>query len=372
MNDFMMPVQPGVAGELPPGIPQQPVGVVPPQVQAPVAQVPVAAPAGDYQQLMLDEGANGDTPHGMGFFDKIRSDPKMTQAMLMMGTRMMQGNKPGQDDMGMIGEAMMAGATAHNMLSWNEKQDAQKAKEFELKSKGENARIAGMEQETRQKAELFPNTKKKLELDLQNAQTDGERKKAEARIKEFEADPARMAEREGLETQRIQAQTTASNASAGASSAAAESSRATTSDKKRSAEMKEWAVSGTDEQKKQARDYFTVDDPAARATTVKQDQIRTLIKEANPQMTDQEVATATLEHMGTQKGERIIALKSIIDNGDDTARAAALEEMQGIVMKNKKGAAPAAAPAAGTGKGTWVLTPGKNPDLRSSYTWKAQ
>lgn len=372
MQDFMMPVQAGVAGELPPGLPPAaPIAKVPQQpvaMQAPVAPAPAPAPAGDFQQIMLDEGATADTPHGMGFFDKIRSDPKMTQAMLMMGTRMMQGNKPGQDDMGMIGEAMMAGATAHNMLSYNEQQNAIKKQELDMRQHESTARVGQLEQETKQKAELFPNTKRKLELDLQNAQTDGERKKAELAIKEFEADPARMAKREGLENQRISDQSLASRASAGASSAAAESSRATTSDKKKSAQMKEWAVSGTPEQKQQARDYFTVDDPAARSTTVKQDQIRALIKEANPQMTDQEVATATLEHMGTQKGERIIALKSIIDNGDDTARAAALEEMQGIVMKNKKGAAP----AAGTGKGTWVLTPGKNPDLRSSYTWKAQ
>lgn len=371
MEDYMMPVQAGMAGELPPGIPQQPVGVVPPaQAQAP-APAPAPAPALNMQDIIMQEGAQGDTQHGMGFFDKIRSDPKMTQAMLMMGTRMMQGNKPGQDGMGMLGEAMMAGATAHNMLSWNEQEQERKQQELGMRQRESSARVGQMEQETSQKAELFPNTKKKLEQDLANAATDAERKKAEARMKAFEADPERMAKREGLENSRISAQTNASNASAGASSAAAESSRAGTTDKKKAAEMRQWAVSGTPEQKQQARDYFAVDDQASAGTQAKENQIKTLIKQANPEMTDQEVAAATLEHMGTQKGERIIALKSIIDNGSDEKRAAALEEMQGIVLKGKKPAATSAAAPAGQGKGTWVLTPGKNPDLRSSYTWKA-
>jgi hypothetical protein len=324
------------------------------------------------QDIIMEEGAQGDTPTGMGFFDKIRSDPKMTQAMLMMGTRMMQGNKPGQDDMGMIGEAMMAGATAHNMLSYNEKQNALKQQELDMRKAESGARVNQLTQDTQQKAELFPNTKRKLEQDLANAQTDAEKKKAEARIKEFEADPERMAKREGLENSRISAQTNASNASAGASSAAAESSRAGTSDKKEAAKMRQWAVSGTPEQKQQARDYFAVDDQASAGTQAKENQLKSLIKQANPAMTDQQVSAATLEHMGTQKGERIIALKSIIDNGTDEDRAAAMEEMKTIVLKGKKpAAASSTATPAGQGKGTWVLTPGKNPDLRSSYTWKA-
>jgi hypothetical protein len=136
--------------------------------------------------------------------------------------------------------------------------------------------------------------------------------------------------------------------------------------------MRQWAVSGTPEQKQQARDYFAVDDQASAGTQAKENQLKSLIKQANPAMTDQQVSAATLEHMGTQKGERIIALKSIIDNGTDEDRAAAMEEMKTIVLKGKKpAAASSTATPAGQGKGTWVLTPGKNPDLRSSYTWKA-
>lgn len=165
MQDFMMPVQPGMAGELPPGIPQQPVGVVPAPVTQAAPTAPLAAvspapsavtPAGDYQQLLMDEGANGDTPGGMGFFDKIRSDPKMAQAMLMAGTRMMQGNKAGQDDLGMLGDAMMAGATAHNMLSYNEKQNALKQQELDMKQRESAARLGQLEQETKFKEELQP------------------------------------------------------------------------------------------------------------------------------------------------------------------------------------------------------------------------
>jgi hypothetical protein len=301
------------------------------------------------QDIIMQEGAQGDTPTGMGFFDKIRSDPKMTQAMLMMGTRMMQGNKIGQDDMGMIGEAMMAGATAHNMLSWNEKQNELKQQELDMRQRESGARVGQLEQETRQKAELFPNTKRKLEQDLANAQTDAEKKKAEVRIKEFEADPERMAKREGLENQRIADQSLASRASAGASSASARASDALTSDRTLTTSLKKELLDPktTPERKKQIQEMHQADDPTARATTAKQDQLRTLIKEANPGMTDQEVAAATLEHMGTQKGERIIALKSIIDNGTDEARAAALEEMQAITLRKGKTAAPGKVPAAG-------------------------
>ena len=65
-------------------LPEQP-GVVPPaQVQA---QVPPEA-----------------TPAGGGFMDKLKNDQAFAQAAIMMGARMMQGPRPGQDAFGALGE----------------------------------------------------------------------------------------------------------------------------------------------------------------------------------------------------------------------------------------------------------------------------
>ena len=146
--DFMMPPQ-GVQGELPPGMPPEavatPVPMIPPPQAMPLppqGQAPAPDPmAAALPQVMQEEGAQANSPDGMGFFDKLRTDPKMSQAMMMVGLRMMQGQKPGQDAMGMVGDAMMAGAAAHNMLKFNEGEQSRRDAEFGLKKEEAGVRM---------------------------------------------------------------------------------------------------------------------------------------------------------------------------------------------------------------------------------------
>lgn len=380
MDAFMMPPQGGMVGELPPGMippeavaqpvpmmpPPQGVPLPPPQTApapapAPAVPAPVmaaaTAPAAEYSRILQEEGGHGDTPTGEGFFDKLRMDPKMSQAMLMMGARMMQGNKHNQDDMGMLGDAMMAAATAHNMLSYNEKHDAQKDAEFALKTKGENARIAGMEQEQSQKAELFPNTKKKLEQDLANAQTDAERKRAEVRIKQFESDPERMAKREGLENQRIADQSTASRAAAGASSAAAGNSRSVAEERKQELDWKKTIADpkASEADKKLARDGLQAGQVgrgagAASAGVQNRQDLYKFYEGITPNATVAELNQKVLDHETTAKKKEVGAELSefAYKHGFDITKEEGLAEARKRFdqVYGVKAAAPAGKPAA--------------------------
>ena len=386
MLDFMMPVQPGMPGELPPGIPpaaiptpvpqvpvpqMQPLPALPtPPQQAPAPEAPQLAPE-IAQNVLQEEGAEAPSQTGTGFFDKLRTDPKMSQAMLMMGLRMMQGNKPGQDGLGMMGDAMMAAATAHNMLSYNEKQQQMKEKEFGLKERESNARTAELVQNTSQKAALFPETQEKLRQEVSNLRAQGRKEEAAALAQEFKSDPQRLAEAWDLDLSVKSANINQSNAAAGASSASARASNALTGDREQAAQMRKWAVEGTPEQQKQARAYFTVDDPTSRAANAKQDQVQALIRQVNPKATDQEVAAQTLEFLGSAKGERITALKSIIDNGSDAQREAALAEMETLVLGKKRpvgGQAPAPQDMSSWERvNGYALKPGANRELKSSW-----
>lgn len=264
MQDFMMPAQPGVAGELPPWIPQQPVGVAPAPVAQAASPAPLAiAPARDYQQLLMDEGATGDTPGGMGFFDKIRSDPKMAQAMLMAGTRMMQGNKAGQDDLGMLGEAMMAGATAHNMLSYNEKQNALKQQELDMKQRESVARLGQLEQETKFKAELQPMEVEKARELIAKYKTENKSAEAKALGDAIRNDPEMV--RRTLDDQH-----NVSRANVNQSNSASASSGALAAERKQELAWKRIVADpkATEEQKQAAREGLQAGQVSGRGSSV--------------------------------------------------------------------------------------------------------
>lgn len=347
--DFMMPPQ-GVPGELPPGMPPAAVATPVPMPMPPQAQpLPQSAPAQDpmaqavqaaQPQVAQEEGAEGQGAGGMGFFDKLRTDPKLSQAMMMVGLRMMQGQRPGQDAFGMVSDAMMAGATAHNMLSHNEQENARKDAEFGLKKEEAGVRMdntrantAQTQQNTEFKAQLQPEEIAKAKAEIVRLKAEGKSAEARAIGDGIRNDPEAV--RRILNDQSMQ-----SRAAAGASGASAAHSNAGTEKLRKDAKMREWSVSGTPEQKKQARDYFTVDDPTSRASAGKQSQVEDLIRRANPELTDAQVAQQALELSSSQKGERIIALKALVDNGTDGQRAAALEELNAIVLARKPGAAP--------------------------------
>lgn len=230
MNEFMMPPGGMVPGELPPGLVQ---GALPPAQPVQPNQKPVQAPPPPEMQMqqagqavLQEEGATAPSPTRDGFFDKLRTDPKLSQAMLMMGLRMMQGEQNGQGTMGMLGDAMMAGAAAHNMLKYNEREMDRRDQELAMKSRESNARVTQLEQETSQKAELFPEAKKKLAEEVRQLRASGRKAEADALVAEFKADPARVAEAWRLDQGVKKANITQSNAAAGASGASARAANA--------------------------------------------------------------------------------------------------------------------------------------------------
>lgn len=352
--DFMMPPQ-GVQGELPPGMPPgavaTPVPMIPPPQAMPLppqGQAPAPDPmAAALPQVMQEEGAQANSPDGMGFFDKLRTDPKMSQAMMMVGLRMMQGQKPGQDAMGMVGDAMMAGATAHNMLKFNEGEQSRRDAEFGLKKEEAGVRMdqtrtstARTQQDMDFKAQLQPDELAKAKELVLKYKQENQLDKLKMVGEGIRNDPENVRRMIAADLKAKEAQAASANE--------------TTKSKKKDAQMKEWSATGTPEQKKQARDYFTADDPTARAAAGKQGQVEDLIRRSNPDLTDAQVAQQALDLSSSQKGERIIALKALIDNGDETQRTSALAELNSIVLGKKLGVNAGA--ATGTPTAAKVIT----------------
>ena len=128
--------------------PEQP-GVVPPaQVQAQVP--PEAAPAGG------------------GFMDKLKNDQAFAQAAIMMGARLMQGPRAGQDVIGAFGDAAMIGTQAYAFGKQNE---------LENQRAGEKARVQNAQTEA-QTAGTQADTQAKVLTNAENVQTSRDRVKA--------------------------------------------------------------------------------------------------------------------------------------------------------------------------------------------------
>jgi hypothetical protein len=198
-------------------VPQAP-GVNPGDASAPPGGTDAAAP----QLPDLDSQDKG------GFFEKVRSDPAFSQAMLMMGSRLMQGMKPGQDEYGMMGDAAMIGMTAHNMAQANARtnkiQDDRISREVEThdaQMEASQANTAATKQQTEQRAELFPETKAKLAQEVLNLRSQGRLNDAQALIAEFKSDPKRLSQMWDLDIADKRASTNAHNASAANSNAQA-------------------------------------------------------------------------------------------------------------------------------------------------------
>jgi hypothetical protein len=190
-----------------------------------------------------------------------------------------------------------------------------------------------------------------LELDVDNAVTDGQKKRAEAAMKEFEADPKRMAEKFNLDRAATRANINQSNAAAGASGAAARASNALTGSREEDAKMRGWARNGTPEQQASARRYFTADDQNTNAQADKEARTKALIKEANPDWTDQQVSARALEMVDptNMKGQEFQTLRELLRNAETDEEIREIKgKMNALLAKaensrNPTGAKPAAA-----------------------------
>lgn len=343
MLDFMMPPAGGMPNELPPGLPPpaipqavplpMPVQEVPLQAPAPMAPAPVAPqiPAEAVQGVLQEEGATGPSATGTGFFDKLRTDPKMSQAMLMMGMRMMQGNRPGQDSMGMVGDAMMAAATAHNMLSYNEKNTAIKERELGMREKESSTRVAQTEQEMAQKAELFPDAKAKIAQEVRNLRTQGKGAEADLLIKDAKA--GNIKTELDLQNRTAQAEITQRNSASNSSNASAESARALTADRRLTTALRNELLDPktTPERVAQIQRMHQADDPTARSVTAKQDAELKLVKLANPDFTDAQAAQEVLSMNQTSKANYMAAAQKIVENSEGTYTAQQVSDARSYI-----------------------------------------
>lgn len=369
MEQFMMPPGGPQPGEVPPAVvaAPQPDVMLQPQVQEQVAK----------QGLLQDEGAQGPSQAGDGFFDKLRTDPKMAQSMLMVGLRMMQGQRPGQDTMGMIGDAMMAGAAAHNMLKYNEGENARKDTELGLKVQESGARVAqanastaATQQATQQSAAQFPNMQAKLAQEVKNLRTQGKTAEANSLIQEAKA--GNIKTELDLENAARRANISQSNAAAGASAAQARYADAGTQGRILENEARLTLIDRNATPEDQEGATRVLNNGKSDKTVVKSQQnaLKELIKEANPDWTPAQVAQEALNMGQTAKTNYLNVAQKVIDNPDGYSAdvvAAAKQVVSGSLQDQAKRGQPGKV-ASPTGSGVeYRLKPGADPKLRSSY-----
>jgi len=369
MEQFMMPPGGPQPGEVPPAVvaAPQPDVMLQPQVQEQVAK----------QGLLQDEGAQGPSQAGDGFFDKLRTDPKMAQSMLMVGLRMMQGQRPGQDTMGVIGDAMMAGAAAHNMLKYNEGENARKDTELGLKVQESGARVAqanattsATQQATQQSAAQFPNMQAKLAQEVKNLRTQGKTAEANSLIQEAKAgniktelDLANAAQRANISQ---------SNAAAGASAAQTRYTNAGTQGRILENDARLTLVDRNATPEDQEGATRVLNNGKSDKTVVKSQQnaLKELIKEANPDWTPAQVAQEALNMGQTAKTNYLNVAQKVIDNPDGYSAdvvAAAKQVVSGSLQDQARRGQPGKGAAPAGGGVEYRLKPGADPKLRSSY-----
>lgn len=188
-----------------------------------------AQDAAALQNALKVEGATGEGT-GTGFFDKLRTDPKLSQAMLVMGSALMQGPKPGQDQFGLFGNAMMAGALTHNMLTLNEGVDQRATQESAARVAESGQRVKAGVQKMEQDAALHPVLMEKYNAEIVRAKQAGELDRVKALKEAFLNDPKNLEKMLNADLDVKKAQAASGYGSANANNARAEQLRDETKD----------------------------------------------------------------------------------------------------------------------------------------------
>lgn len=288
--------------------PEQP-GVVPP-AQAQAQVTPEAAPAGG------------------GFIDKLKNDQAFAQAAIMMGARMMQGPRPGQDAVGALGDATMIGVQAYNMGKQNEidnqrmgERAAVLNEQTRAQTAGAKAVTAGKEQENAENALTQKDRVNSLRLKAQALERAGkvaeaqqiyDMARAEFMSKQATKNPAEM-ERLWQEELRAPVEDAKSKrmlqgAQAGYYGAAAGNQAAQADRQKAETENPEkYRRAGSQGAMVQSRE-----------------QLKQMYKEANPGVSVQELNRLVLEHETTAKRKAIgdSFIRFVTDNGYDMSKPA--------------------------------------------------
>lgn len=334
--------------------PEQP-GVVPPaQAQA---QVPPEA-----------------TPAGGGFMDKLKNDQAFAQAAIMMGARMMQGPRPGQDAFGALGEATMVGVQAYNMGKQNEIDNQRMGERDAVLNEQTRAQTAGKTQENAENLLTQGDRVKALRLKAQALERAGkvaeaqqiyDMAKAEFMSRQAKKNPAEMEQlwQEELRApvEDAKSKRALQGAQAGYYDAAAGNQGAQADRQKAETENPEkFRRSGSQGAMVQSRE-----------------QLKQMYKEANPGATDQQINQMVLDHENTSKRKAVgdSFIRFVTDGGYDLSKPgeaakakAAYENAMRITDELVGGKAQAAPKPASAPKGVQSTQP---VTISTEDEWKA-
>lgn len=273
--------QPGVTTA---PMPQAEAPAAPPTAPVQLAQAPVQAPVqapANQQQYEQD------------WLTKMRTDPAISQAMMFAASRLMQGQRPGQSQAGMLGDALAVGMTAHSMLTENERKAGLEERKVTSEEQYKAAHTEGQQIANEDARAMGPDKIKALKLKIQALERTEDVEKARAPYERLKAQFLSMAaqdstgqiervwldelqspmlERQGKQNLQA-AQTRQANAQAGLYEAQAENPE------------------------KFSRGGST----ATGAMVQSRKQLLEMYKAANPTATDQELNQMVLDHEGKQK-----------------------------------------------------------------------
>lgn len=283
-----------------------------PQESLPVPDPTPQAPAAvNVPQVLQQEGAQGPSQSGQGFFDKLRTDPKLAQSMLMVGTTLLSGPKPGQDPNGIWGNAIMAGALAHNMMNLNEQANNRQEAESAARVEESQTRTAQSKQKMEQDAELFPTLKEKYQEEVKSAKARGDLDRVKYLGELWRTNPERLQQEFDSKLATDRAQRGSLGASAAASMALAGDRKFETEQKRILADPK-----STPEQKEAAQNALNHNKgPAGQA----KDQIEMLyqqLRKIHPTKPEGDLRQKALDIQSSKKGDLLLHLQTLSEHPD--------------------------------------------------------
>lgn len=278
--------------------------------------------------------------------NRIQENPNMKQILLTVGTRLMQGRRPGQSTLGGIAEAIQLGMLHDAFLDANTAAQANKEREFKMKEAESAARVEESKtniersrQQIEQGNQKFPMELQKLELDSKVATLNA--KIAEMNFKVAEAqdrgDPAGE-KRAKLELRKLEAELARVQAAAAASYAQAKETnqRARGLEDENNARAILANPNSTPEQKEAARAMLTAKTSAGGTRSAQVEMVNAFKEnylQMNPNASEQELAKAVNDFITRRaKQDRITELQKYVENGILTAKEVrAILEAEGLL-----------------------------------------
>ena len=269
--------------------------------------------------------------------DKLRTDPAFAQAAIMMGARMMQGPRTGQDALGVLGDAAMIGTQAYTFGKQNELEEQRAGERARVQNAQTEAQTAGIQADTTAKVQTTaeneltkPDRVKALRLKAQALERAGkieeagmvyEQAKASFKSK-YASDPNANVEQLWLDELKQPVE----DAKSRRALQGAQTSQATAAAAHQNAETDLTKAKMEDPQK------FQPNYSGKNVVT------HEMIQKANPTWTPEQVAQDYLRRQGQAKGETITVLKTLAEQGNAEQRKYAVDRLHQMSLEETGGA----------------------------------